>query len=107
MAKQRTVEFWQNHLEAWKRSGLTQVAYCSNNELHIKAFSRRLHQKREAAQISKLPLTLVPASIGIAYSASTNTAIILHSPAGWRVELPSTSLGHQATGLADLLRQLP
>lgn len=107
MAKRQSAAFWQDHLEAWKLSGLTQIAYCANNELHIKAFSRRLHQKRVAAQLAKSPLTLVPANVGIAYSASINTAIILHSPAGWRVELASTHLGHPVTGLADLLRQLP
>ncbi len=52
MAKRQSAEFWQDHLEAWKRSGLTQVAYCSNNEPHIKAFSLRHHQKREVAQLS-------------------------------------------------------
>ena len=102
MAKRQTPEFWQAHLNEWQQSGMTQTAYCTMRGLHIKSFSRRLCQERDAAaQLSKLPLTLVPASIR--HIAPIHTLIQLHSPGGWRVELPSTNV----TGLADLLRQLP
>lgn len=99
MAELQTAEFWQDHLEAWKRSGLTQIAYCANNQLHIKSLSRRLSRERGAAQAAK-SLTLIPISLSAQTPAGT---ISLHSPAGWRIELPASSV----TGLADLLRQLP
>lgn len=101
MAKRQSAEFWQAHIEAWRQGHLTQVAYCTSHGLPIKSFARRLYQARAAAKPSKLPLTLVPASI--AHSAHSNPIIHLHSPSGWRIDLPLTSV----TGLADLLRQLP
>lgn len=105
MAKRQSAEFWQDHIEAWRQGNLTQVAYCAIHGLHIKSFARRLYQAREAAKPSKLPLTLVPASIN--HVGPIHTTIQLHSPSGWRIELPSISLSHHVTGLADLLRQLP
>jgi hypothetical protein len=50
---------------------------------------------------SKAPaVTLVPISV----AASTTPGIVrLHSPGGWRIELPDNG----AARLADLLRQLP
>ena len=102
MAKRLGSKFWQGHLKAWKRSGLTQVAYCAANELSIKTFSR--WRSRELAAIpvaiNSPSLTLVPASVG----ASIQSGIIqLHSPGGWRIELPDGN----APWLGELLRQLP
>lgn len=107
MVKRQTAEFWQAHINAWQQSGLTQTAYCATHGLHIKSFGRRLYQVREVAQLSKSPhtLTLVPASV--AHADPINTIIQLHSPGGWRIDLPSTGLSQHVTGLAALLRQLP
>ena len=30
--------FWQTHIEQWSHSGLSQVAYCRQNNLKIKSF---------------------------------------------------------------------
>jgi len=102
----------KDHLDAWRQGNLTQITYCANHGLHIKSFARRLYQARETAKLSKLPLplTLVPASIARCLTAQPipiNTMIQLHSPSGWRIELPLSTLSHHASGLADLLRQLP
>ena len=110
MATRQSAVFWQDHIEAWRQGSLTQIAYCANHGLHIKSFARRLYQARDAAKPSKLPLTLVPASIARCLTAQPipiNTMIQLHSPSGWRIELPLSTLSHHASGLADLLRQLP
>lgn len=100
MAKRETTEFWQGHLEGWRQSGLTQVAYCESNGLGIKSFYRWRRKEREAAQSTKLSLTLVPVSLG---APATGSVVRLHSPGGWRIELPAGG----APWLADLLRQLP
>lgn len=107
MATRQSAVFWQNHLEAWRQGNLTQITYCANHGLHIKSFARRLYQARDAAKLSKLPLslTLVPASI--AQPIPINTIIELRSPSGWRIKLPLNTLSHHASGLADLLLQLP
>jgi len=101
MATRQSAAFWQDHIEAWRQGSMTQTAYCANHGLHIKSFARRLYQARDSAEPSKLPLTLVPASV--IQPDPINTIIQLHSPSGWRIDLPSTSI----TGLAALLRQLP
>lgn len=100
MAKRQTTEFWQQHLQGWNESGLTQVAYCARHGLRIKSFSRWRSKTREAAQSGNSLLTLVPISLA---AQETGGAVQLHSPGGWRIELASGG----APWLADFLRQLP
>lgn len=105
MATRQSAAFWHDHIEAWRQGNLTQITYCANHGLHIKSFARKLYQARDAAKLFKLPLTLIPASI--TPSVPINTIIQLRSPSGWRIELPLNTLSHHASGLAELLRQLP
>lgn len=98
MAKRLGAEYWQGHIDAWRQSGLTQIAYCARHGLGVKSFYRWRHKARATAQ-TKLPLTLIPVSPGI----PATTGIRLHSPGGWRIELPAGG----APWLADLLRHLP
>ena len=100
MAKRHGQEFWRQHLEAWHRSELTQREYCANHGLGEKAFYRWLRKDREAVASAKSPLTLVSAKVGAPVAGSI---VRLHSPGGWRIELPAEG----APWLADLLRQLP
>jgi hypothetical protein len=100
MANRQTSEFWQQHLDAWQRSGLTQVAYCASHGLRIKSFGRWRTKTRAAAQAGNSLLTLIPISVAAPVSVGV---VQIHSPGGWRVELPAVS----ATLLADILRQLP
>jgi hypothetical protein len=97
MAQRHGQEFWWQHLEAWQRSDLTQREYCAKHGLGEKAFYRWRHKQRDAANSS---LTLVPASV---VSSATGSVVRLHSPGGWRVDLPAIGV----PWLADLLRQLP
>ncbi len=100
MAKRHGQEFWREHLEAWRRSDLTQREYCANQGLGEKAFYRWRRKEREAVASAKSSLTLVPVSVG---APVTGNVVRLHSPGGWRIELPAEG----APWLADLLRQLP
>lgn len=100
MAKRQTAEFWERHLEGWQQSGLTQVAYCASHGLRIKSFSRWRSKTKEAAQAGNSLLTLIPISVAASVAASV---VQIHSPGGWRIELPAVG----AAMLADLLRQLP
>lgn len=104
MATRQTPAFWHDHIQAWRQGSLTQTTYCANHGLHIQSFARRLYQARDAAELSKLPLTLISASIS--QSVPISTIIQLRRPSGWRIELPLNTLSHHASGLADLLRQL-
>lgn len=100
MAKRHGQEFWRAHLEAWHRSDLTQREYCATQGLGEKAFYRWRRKEREAVASAKSSLTLVPVSVG---APVTGCVVRLHSPGGWRIELPAGS----TPWLADLLRHLP
>ena len=100
MAKRQTMEFWQGQLEAWRRSGLTQVAYCASQGLSIKSFYHWRSKEKESVASAQPFLTLVPVSVDV--PAMSNT-VRLHSPSGWRIDLPAAG----APWLADLLRRLP
>lgn len=100
MANRHGQEFWRAHLEAWHRSDLTQREYCANQGLGEKAFYRWMRKDREAVALATPSLTLVPVSVG---SQLTGSIVRIHSPGGWRIELPASG----APWLADLLRQLP
>lgn len=98
MSKRQGQAYWQQHLDAWRQSELTQVAYCVSHGLSIKSFYRWRRKQKEPVAAAT-PLTLVPVSLG---GSATREAVRLHSPGGWRIELPAGG-----AWLADLLRQLP
>lgn len=100
MTKRHGVEYWQEHLDAWHRSDLTQKAYCASHGLSTESLRRWRRREKEAAIASKSSLTLVPVSMG---TQTTGSVVRLHSPGGWRIELA----GGSVPWLADLLRQLP
>ncbi len=100
MAKRHGQEFWRVHIEAWRRSDLTQREYCAAQGLGEKAFYRWRRKEWEAVASAQSSLTLVPVSVG---APVTGSVVRLHSPGGWRIELPAGS----APWLADLLRHLP
>lgn len=100
MAKRLGAQYWQWHLDAWRQSGLTQIAYCARHGLSVKAFYRWRRKGRDVVASATSSLTLVPVSVG---APATGNLIRLHSPGGWRIELPAGG----AVWLADLLRHLP
>lgn len=101
MARREGPVYWQKHLEACKQSELTQKAYCAEHGLSTKTFYRWLRKEKDAATATQPSLTLVPVSISV--PAANRGILRLHSPGGWRIELPSDS----ALWLADVLRHLP
>jgi hypothetical protein len=101
MARRQGLVYWQKHLEACKQSALTQKDYCAQHGLSTKSFYRWLRREKDAATAAKSSLTLVPVSI--VGPATTGSLIRLHSPGGWRIELPAGS----APWLTDILRHLP
>lgn len=98
MAKRLGWKVWRDHLGSWERSGLTQTAYCLAHGLNLKTFSR--WRGKALAAGGSPALTLVPVSVDL---HALGAVICLHSPGGWRIELP---VGH-LDGLGAVLRQLP
>ena len=96
----RGAEFWRGQLEAWHRSDLTQREYCATLGLSEKSFYRWRAKEKEALAAGQSLLTLVPVSVS---TPAMGGIVRLHSPGGWRIELPAGD----ALWLTDLLRQLP
>ena len=96
----RGAEFWRGQLEAWHRSDLTQRDYCARHGLSEKSFYRWRGKEKEAIAAGRASLTLVPVNVS---APATSGVVRLHSPGGWRIELPTEN----TSWLTDLLRQLP
>jgi len=99
MAQRLGAGFWQRHLDGWKRSGLTQVAYCARHGVSIKTFTRWRSKALKDGQDGPAALTLVPVSLS---RSPIGGGIQIHSPGGWRIELTGS-----VAELADLLKSLP
>jgi len=79
---------------------VTQREYCASNGLAERAFYRWRRKEKEALAAGNAPLTLVPVSVG---TPATSSVVVVHSPGGWRIELPAQSV----SWLTEVLRQLP
>jgi hypothetical protein len=93
-AKHTKQTHWNEHILAWRASGLSQVAYCTRHGLKLTTFAYWLGKARRQATA----LTLVPLQLGPA----VNGPVL--SGAGWRLELPGEV---SPAWLAELLRRLP
>ena len=91
-------ERWQNHIEAWKNSGLSQADYCRQHGINANTFSGRyrLYKLQPSSPASLIPVQIVP-------SKSTTTPIVLRHTKGHRLEIPSTL---SAQWIAELLQCL-
>ena len=87
-------QFWLGHVQAWRASGLTQVAYCQQHGLKPKAFSYWSRQQRQGNP----PLTLVPVAVR---PSSAHGELRLQHSSGWQLVVPTT---RDSGWLAALLR---
>lgn len=87
-------ESWARHVQAWRDSGLTQVAYCQQHELKPKALAYWIRRHKQSVS----PLTLVPLAV---QGPSAAGELLLQHASGWQLALPA---GVDATWLAGLLR---
>lgn len=83
---QQTEEYWTNQIEAWKASGLTQAAYCDQNNINL---NQLVYQKSK--RDGKRTPSVVTASSGFA-----SVAISSHHDAGLKLTFPS---GIQLSGI--------
>ena len=89
MAKRQGLAFWQEHVQNWVRSDLTQREYCAAHGLGERAFHRWRGREKETIAAAKASLTLVPVSVGKPESVSV---VRLRSPDGWEIEMPGSSV---------------
>jgi hypothetical protein len=88
-AKDEREAYWRGHVLAWRASGQTQRAYCSEHDLKPHSLSywqlRLRAEGPDSTQRPPTPLTLVRAIVP-ADVPPTSPRMSLLSPAGWRLE---------------------
>jgi hypothetical protein len=75
---------WGRHIEAWRVSGLSQAAYCRLQGVSPRYFRKKLQADRASASASAQ--ALIPVRVD---SAATGVGMVLHTPRGYRLELPA------------------
>jgi hypothetical protein len=83
MTSSQKADFWQQHINTCKQSGLTQRDYCQQNNLSFASLGYwRKRLKPKAANTSKL----IPVAV------SRPVLVNLYLPSGVRIEAPVQSL---------------
>lgn len=85
-------DFWQQHIAAWKKSGLSQQAFCQQHD--IKPHNLHYWRKRLAASVDQ-PKALIPINV----IRSANARLQLGSQVS--IELPAESLPDLLLALRD------
>lgn len=75
-------KFWENHIQAWQQSGLTQVEYCRQNNLKD---HRWWYWRKRILQPAEPDVTFVP--ISFSSSKTSSSAISVVTPNGYRIEI--------------------
>jgi hypothetical protein len=88
--------YWQQHIRAWQSSHVSQSAYCRTHQLSLANFA--YWRKRFLSVAHRTP-AIIPV-----VRESLATGILLRSPGGWVMTLP-TSLS--AESLRTLMAALP
>jgi hypothetical protein len=73
---------WENHIEHWQISGLSQAAYCRRHRLKVHRFyywRRRLSASQDG--VSFLPVALSSSLV------QNHTTIRIHTPNGFIIEI--------------------
>ena len=92
--------FWNDHIEAWQASGLSQAAYCRQHGLNPGTFAGRLREYRAGpapAAPALIPIRVEPAP------AARAEPLILRLTSGHCLELPAAA---EPRWLAEVLRCL-
>ena len=93
---------WQEHMERWQSSGLTQAEYCDRNGVKLSTF--RYWRKRLASPDT--PVTLVPVGFGRDGSASSAQELTLVLGDRYKVEVGDNFNSSTLARLVDTLARL-
>ncbi|MFH2124051.1 MAG: IS66 family insertion sequence element accessory protein TnpB [Pseudomonadota bacterium] len=105
LAKQ---QYWQEHIESWKRSGLSQTEYCRLNSLRLKNFWywKKRYSGKTSEQLRFFPLALVPAkTVGAIKSQPASLQLTLQEQR-FRIEIGENFSPSVLKGLILTLEQL-
>jgi hypothetical protein len=74
-------KFWENHIQAWQQSGLTQVEYCRQN--HLKDH-RWWYWRKRILKGTEPDVTFVPLRFSSSKISSSDVSVL--TPNGYRIE---------------------
>lgn len=75
---------WRQHIEAWKRSGLSQAQYCAEQQINVGTFAARLSEYRKSFPSD------TEALIPVQVKPAINEPITFIHTNGHRLELPAS-----------------
>ena len=72
---------WQQHIQAWQNSQLSQAAYCHKHDLSLASFGYWRKRLKSELPAKIIPVVREPSIVGVQ----------LRSPRGWQIALPTVS----------------
>jgi len=105
LAKQ---QHWQEHVECWKRSGLSQAEYCRLNSLRLKNFWywKKRYTRETSEQLRFFPLALVPTKATRAIKFQPGSLQLTLQEQRFRIEIGENFSPSVLKGLILTLEQL-
>lgn len=110
MTQEERRALWQERINQWQQSGLRLTAFARQHELDIKRLAYwRLRLNTHAsgsAHQTLIPLRIQPISpqSGVSAPPAPAACLIITSPGGWHISLPTTL---PVAWLGELLGHLP
>ncbi len=101
-SREQRRRFWQQHVEGWQQSGLSQIAYCRRHDLKAHQFYRWRGRIMAAAPG---PVSFLPVSIASA-PRHTQPSIRIHTPNGFTIEIDRHEGGLELGQLIGLVAGL-
>ncbi|WP_320040037.1 IS66 family insertion sequence element accessory protein TnpA [uncultured Desulfobacter sp.] len=99
---QKLTQFWKYHIKQWSESGMSQNAYCRQNDLRPNQFTYWKMKFKSQALVPEF--VQVPSTqINQALSLSGQKGLTLNTDNGFQIEIPD---GFSQTTLAQVLQVL-
>lgn len=89
----------QQHVEAWRQSGLSRPAYCLRHGLNLTTFSRWV--RWQTPSVAESAPAVIP--VEVKREATADASLVLRLASGARLELPAAV---SVDWLAELMRCL-
>jgi hypothetical protein len=101
-------QYWQEHIESWKRSGLSQAEYCRLNSLRLKNFWywKKQYSEKASDQLHFFPLALVPIKAAKAIKPEPASLQLTLQEQRFRIEIGENFSPSVLKGLILTLEQL-
>jgi hypothetical protein len=101
-------QYWQEHIESWKRSGLSQAEYCRLKSLRLKNFWywKKRYCGKTSEQLRFFPLALVPTKASKAIQSQSAPLQLTLQDKRFHIEIGENFSPSVLKGLILTLEQL-